>query len=82
MLDLLVITDFAMKGGSFVSTLNTIEAAVAAEMTVGVFHWRRYDLDTTKPIDPGSAGSPRTAGSSWSRRARRSGPERLSSAIR
>jgi glycosyltransferase involved in cell wall biosynthesis len=51
-LDLLVITDFAMKGGSFVSTLNTIEAAVQAGMRVGVFHWRRYDLDMTKPVDP------------------------------
>jgi len=51
-LDLLVVTDFAMKGGSFVSTLNTIEAAVRAGMRVGVFHWRRYDLDITKPIDP------------------------------
>ena len=51
-LDLLVITDFAMRGGSFVSTLNTIEAALQAGKRVGVFHWRRYDLDMTKPIDP------------------------------
>lgn len=50
--DLLVITDFAMKGGSFVSTLNTIEAAIRAGLRVGVFHWRRYDLDTGKPLDP------------------------------
>ena len=51
-LDLLVITDFAMKGGSFVSTFNTLSAAVRAGMRVGVFHWRRYDLDMTKPLDP------------------------------
>ncbi|TPE48397.1 glycosyltransferase [Amaricoccus solimangrovi] len=50
--DLLVVTDFAMKGGSFVSTFNTIRAAVAAGMRVGVFHWRRYDLDMAKPLDP------------------------------
>jgi glycosyltransferase involved in cell wall biosynthesis len=43
--DLLVIMDFAMKGGAFVSTLNYIQAAIKLGKRIAVFHWRRYDLN-------------------------------------
>lgn len=43
--DLLVIMDFALGGGAYVSTMNYIKAALAAGLTVSVFHYRRYDLD-------------------------------------
>jgi hypothetical protein len=49
--DLVFVNDFALKGGAFVSTLNAIEAAVRAGMSVGVVHWRRYDLDVTKDLN-------------------------------
>lgn len=50
--DLLFIGDFAMVGGAFVSTFNYIQAAIASGKSVGVFHWRRSDLDIGKPIQP------------------------------
>lgn len=39
-----------MDGGAFRSTFNYITAA-AADRKVAVFHWRRHDLSTTKPIN-------------------------------
>jgi hypothetical protein len=39
-----------MSGGAYVSTFNYICAAIAAGRSVAAFHWRRYDLDVTKPI--------------------------------
>lgn len=50
--DLVFVSDFALKGGAFVSTLNAIEAATRAGMSVGVVHWRRYDLDVTQELNP------------------------------
>jgi hypothetical protein len=46
------VTDFCFRGGAFVSTLNYIRAARAAGLSVGVFHWRRYDLDVTQALNP------------------------------
>ena len=51
-LDLLFVGDFCFKGGAFVSTLNYIEASLAAGLAVGVFHWRRYDLDAMQALNP------------------------------
>lgn len=42
--DVVVISDLAMRGGAFVSTLNYIIAACKAGKKTAVFHWRRYDL--------------------------------------
>lgn len=50
--DLVFVSDFALKGGAFVSTLNAIEAATRAGLSVGVVHWRRYDLDVTQELNP------------------------------
>src|SRR5690606_31889830 len=47
--DLLFVMDFAMQGGAFSSTMNYIHAALRAGRRVGVFHWRRYELDVTVP---------------------------------
>ncbi|MBA3325411.1 MAG: glycosyltransferase, partial [Rhodobacteraceae bacterium] len=51
-LDLLFISDFCLRGGAFVSTHNYVEAARAAGRSVGLFHWRRYDLDAGAPLNP------------------------------
>lgn len=50
--DLVFVSDFALRGGAFVSTLNAIEAATRVGMSVGVVHWRRYDLNVTHEINP------------------------------
>jgi FkbM family methyltransferase len=50
--DLLFVSDFSLKGGAFVSTFNSIEAARAAGMSTALFHWRRHDLDVTQPLNP------------------------------
>lgn len=47
--DLLFVMDFAMQGGAFSSTMSYIHAALRAGRRVGVFHWRRYELDVTVP---------------------------------
>ena len=46
-LDLLVVMDFNLGAGAYNSTVNYVRAAVAAGLKVGIFHWRRYDLDVT-----------------------------------
>ncbi len=52
-LDVLFVMDFAMTGGgAFHSTLNYIEAALRMGLSVGVFHWRRYDLNVMAPLNP------------------------------
>ncbi len=51
-LDLLVIMDFGIEGGAYVSTKNYIDAAVSMGLRVGVFHWRRYDLNPTRAPAP------------------------------
>ena len=50
--DLVFMMDFSLQGGAFHSTLNYILAALQAEMSVAIFHWRRYDLDFGKPLNP------------------------------
>ena len=49
--DVLFVMDLSMEGGAYESTLAYIRAAIAAKMTVAVFHWRRYDLDIHKPLN-------------------------------
>lgn len=49
--DLLVVSDFNISGGAYVSTMNYIHAARAKGMRVAVFHWRRYDLDVSRPLN-------------------------------
>ena len=51
-LDLLVISDFNIEGGAYRSTMAYVEAALAMGLSVGLFHWRRYDLDVTRPLRP------------------------------
>lgn len=48
--DLLFITDFNIVGGAFGSTLNYIQAALRLGLKVGLFQWRRYDLDVRRPL--------------------------------
>ena len=49
--DLLVITDFNIEGGAVLSALADIRAALSCGLSVAVFHWRRYDLDVTAPLN-------------------------------
>jgi len=42
--DFIAISDFSLKGGAFVSTLNYIVAACRLGMKVAVIHWRKYEL--------------------------------------
>ena len=49
--DLLVITDFNLEGGAVLSALADIRAALSCGLSVAVFHWRRYDLDVTAPLN-------------------------------
>jgi glycosyltransferase involved in cell wall biosynthesis len=48
--NMIVISDLAMRGGAFVSTLNYIVAACKAGQRVAVFHWRRFDLSVDAPL--------------------------------
>jgi glycosyltransferase involved in cell wall biosynthesis len=50
--DFVVISDFALKGGAFVSTLNYIIAAVRDNRRVAVVHWRKFDLNNHAPVNP------------------------------
>jgi glycosyltransferase involved in cell wall biosynthesis len=50
-LDLLVVSDFSMIGGAYVSTQNYIDSALRLGLKVGVFHYRRYGLTLGKPIN-------------------------------
>lgn len=50
--DVIVVSDFNMLGGAFVSTFNYILAAIRLNMKVGIFHWRRYDTNLGKPLNP------------------------------
>lgn len=50
--DLVVISDLAMPGGAFVSTLNYIVAARKAGKRTAVFHWPRIDLATDARPQP------------------------------
>ncbi|MGD1712189.1 tetratricopeptide repeat protein [Dapis sp. BLCC M172] len=46
--DLIVISDFVLQGGAFVSTINYIIAACRLGMKVAVVHWRKYELRPKK----------------------------------
>lgn len=48
--DLVIVADFNLDGGAFVSTLHYVNAAIALGKTVAIFHWRRADLDVTMPL--------------------------------
>ena len=48
--DMVVMADFNLDGGAFVSTMNYINAALALGQKVAIFHWRRADLDVTLPL--------------------------------
>ncbi len=48
--DLVFIMDFNLNAGAFVSTMNYVEAAIAHGYSVGLFHWRRYDLNVSRPL--------------------------------
>lgn len=49
-IDVLFIGDFNLVGGAFHSALNMIKAARRTGLRAGLLHYRRYDLDVTKPI--------------------------------
>ena len=50
--DVVVISDLAMRGGAFISTLNYLIAACKSGKRAAVFHWRRFDLATDVPLQP------------------------------
>lgn len=49
-LDVLFVGDWNLTGGTAHSAMNMIQAARAAAMDCGVFHYRRYDLDVSQPL--------------------------------
>ncbi len=50
--DLVVICDFVLKGGAFVSTMNYIAAAARAGLKIAAVHWRKYELNVESPLNP------------------------------
>ncbi|WP_347331352.1 glycosyltransferase [Marinimicrobium locisalis] len=50
--DIVVIADFNLSGGAFVSTMNYVNAAIAQGKRVAIFQWRRADLDVGIPLKP------------------------------
>ena len=55
-LDLLVIGDFNMLGGTYHSATAMLRAGLdprfGGRLACGVLHYRRYDLDPTRPLNP------------------------------
>jgi FkbM family methyltransferase len=49
-LDLLVVGDFNMIGGTLQTALTMLRAGRAAGLACGLLHYRRYDLEVTKPL--------------------------------
>ena len=47
------VADFNLRGGAFQSALNMIRAARLHGLDCAAFHYRRYDLDPTRPLDAG-----------------------------
>ncbi|QSE98408.1 glycosyltransferase [Fulvivirga lutea] len=43
--DLIVIADFNLNGGAYVSTFHYVKAALASLLNVAIVQWRRYDLN-------------------------------------
>lgn len=50
--DLLFLADCNLRGGAFQSALAMIRAARAAGLDCALLHYRRYDLDPTRVLDP------------------------------
>ncbi len=51
-LELLLIGDFNLRGGTQKSALHMACAARRAGLATGLLHYRRYDQDVTAPLDP------------------------------
>ncbi len=51
-LDLVMVADFNMLGGTHHSTMAMLEAGRRAGLTLGLVQYRRYDLDVTRPLNP------------------------------
>lgn len=49
-LDIVLIGDFNMSGGTYHSAMGMLRAAKAAGLSAGLLHYRRYDLDVTAPL--------------------------------
>lgn len=50
-LDVVFIADWNLAGGTSKSALNMLAAALRAGMRCGIFHYRRYDLNVTLPLN-------------------------------
>lgn len=50
--DVIVICDFVLRGGAFVSTFNYIKAACASGKRVAVVHWRKFELNPHSSLNP------------------------------
>lgn len=50
--DLVVICDFVLKGGAFVSTMNYIAAAARSGLKIAAVHWRKYELNVESSLNP------------------------------
>lgn len=50
--DLLLIGDFNLLGGTTQSALHMLGAAEAAGLRAALLHYRRHDLDPTRPLSP------------------------------
>lgn len=50
--DLLLIGDFNLLGGTTQSALNMLDAGRAQGLSAALFHYRRHDLDPTRPLAP------------------------------
>lgn len=48
--DVVVISDFNLSGGAYISTMHYVNAACAMGKKVALFHWRRADLDVNVPL--------------------------------
>ena len=51
-LDLLMLADFNMLGGTHASAMAMLSAGLRAGLACGILQYRRYDLDVTRPLDP------------------------------
>lgn len=50
--DIIFVSDFALKGGAFVSTLTYMKAAALAGLKVAAVHWRKYELPSDSALNP------------------------------
>ena len=49
--DILFVMDFNLGGGAYHSTMNYVHAALRDGLRVGLFQWRRYDLDVLAKLN-------------------------------